>query len=146
MFGLNIAMIDGLKQMKTKIILALFALVIVSGCIQQGPGEGAEICVDLCGDGICQDEAHLGGVYINEEKPPCLEAAESCPEDCLKEQRCSDGTLKNRCSSTKPKYCSLALALVDSCRVCGCPEDEACQPDGGCEQKLLALPLDGVYI
>lgn len=39
--------------------------------------EGQEgICVDFCGDGICQEVVCLG------EGCPCAETPESCPEDC----------------------------------------------------------------
>jgi len=34
------------------------------------------LCVDSCGDGICQEMVCLG------EGCPCAESAESCPEDC----------------------------------------------------------------
>jgi len=35
-----------------------------------------KLCVDLCGDGVCQEVVCLG------ENCPCAETKESCPQDC----------------------------------------------------------------
>lgn len=37
---------------------------------------------------------------------------------------CTDGTPKNQCSATKPKYCNVALKRMDYPRKCGCPEGQ----------------------
>lgn len=138
----------------TIIISALILLIMISSCIQESEDLSIikqekidEVCIDKCGDGICQDD-HLGGVYLDEQKPPCRETIESCPQDCKKEQKCSDDTIKNSCSATKPKYCTLdsdgKLILVDSCKLCGCPLNEECQSNGSCAQKYLyeAIEID----
>ncbi|MEM0360685.1 MAG: hypothetical protein QXK06_05105 [Candidatus Diapherotrites archaeon] len=56
------------------------------------------------------------------------------------ENKCSDGTIKNNCSATKPKYCNESLEFVDNCRECGCPANSECQADGSCKE---IVPLAG---
>lgn len=47
-------------------------------------------------------------------------------------KKCSDKTLYDQCSSTKPLYCSNGT-LINKCSVCGCNNtDYGCQPDGSC--------------
>src|SRR3990167_6140258 len=51
------------------------------------------------------------------------------------QQRCSDNTPYNQCSSNKPLYCSNGN-LVSRCgspQTCGCPALLTCQPDGSCQ-------------
>ncbi len=44
----------------------------------QGECEASTVfCHDLCGDGVCEETA------CEEDDCPCLETAETCPEDCL---------------------------------------------------------------
>jgi len=46
---------------------------------------------------------------------------------------CSDGTIMDGCSITKPNYCVNATELVPKCAICGCPLDYVCQiSDGKC--------------
>jgi hypothetical protein len=50
-------------------------------CIEEsevvdGPETGYTICVDKCGDGVCDEMVCMG------EGCPCPETAESCPADC----------------------------------------------------------------
>ena len=50
-------------------------------------------------------------------------------------QRCSDNTLYNSCSATKPLFCSNGN-LTNNCTACSCPSGQGCQPGGNCQ--LLA--------
>ncbi len=43
------------------------------------PSGGSEACKNLCGDGICQE------VVCTAISCPCAETAQSCPQDCAKE-------------------------------------------------------------
>jgi len=45
-------------------------------------------------------------------------------------QTCSDGTLYNACSATKPKYCSNGT-LVNNCVSCGCMSSYGCNSTSG---------------
>ncbi len=38
--------------------------------------------------------------------------------------KCSDGTLYNSCSLTKPIYCNQSQILLENCGKCGCPDDK----------------------
>ena len=49
----------------------------------------------------------------------------------LAAQKCSDGTLYGKCSSTKPKYCDQGT-LVDNCTKCGCSNNMSCTYSGSC--------------
>ncbi|MFA5856266.1 MAG: S8 family serine peptidase [Candidatus Pacearchaeota archaeon] len=44
---------------------------------------------------------------------------------------CSDGTLNNTCSLTKPKFCS-NKTLIDKCGLCGCNNGTICLANGSC--------------
>jgi hypothetical protein len=48
------------------------------------------------------------------------------------ELKCSDGTIWEQCSTTKPKLCSLRDHLINRCSTCGCPTGQTCQTDGSC--------------
>jgi hypothetical protein len=50
---------------------------------------------------------------------------QSLPIVCKQTLTCSDGTLYDECSSTKPLYCSNGN-LVNKCSFCGCPSDKSC--------------------
>ncbi len=52
------------------------------------------------------------------------------------EPTCSDGTLYDQCSLTKPLYCS-GGTLVNSCSQCGCPPGETCEGDGSCSSGCI---------
>src|SRR3989344_9240624 len=49
-------------------------------------------------------------------------------------KKCSDGTLYNQCSITKPLYCKEGR-LINKCFLCGCSDDKLCQDDGSCKIK-----------
>ncbi|MCK4429570.1 MAG: hypothetical protein KAU95_04285 [Candidatus Aenigmarchaeota archaeon] len=65
------------------------------------------------------------------------------------EIKCSDGTIYNKCSETKPKYCDEGV-LVDNCFVCGCSSGQNCQTDGSCsivpcsETNSIYFPEDTI--
>ena len=48
---------------------------------------------------------------------------------------CSDGTPRNTCSSTKPKYCDSNGNLINDCIDCGCFAGQDCQSDGSCNAQ-----------
>ncbi|MBU0957534.1 MAG: hypothetical protein KKF56_01850, partial [Nanoarchaeota archaeon] len=51
---------------------------------------------------------------------------------------CSDGTLKNTCSTNKPYYCSTNLTFTRNCRSCGCTDITTCNlTTGACIQTTL---------
>jgi len=74
-----------------KFLILLVLVVLLSGCVSQGsiddiigscglpegcidPSES--ICVDQCGDGVCDEFVCQG------EGCPCAETLDSCPADC----------------------------------------------------------------
>jgi len=65
----------------------------------------------------------------------CFHGFDSC------QSTCSDKTLYDKCSRTKPKYCDDGN-LVDDCKGCGCPVDGKCQADGSCK---IPTCTDGTY-
>ena len=95
--------------MKLHIILGLLILgVLISGCTQQqeksvnvstsdeglnktpsAEKESAKICVDVCGDGECQEVVCTG------EGCPCAETVNSCPKDCPQKVEVVKGTYIN---------------------------------------------------
>ncbi len=48
-------------------------------------------------------------------------------------QNCSDGTIHDNCSISKPLFCENGV-LVERCVVCGCPEGYECDQSQGCSQ------------
>ena len=77
----------------------------------------------------------------NYDVDSCLEwsAITNCPPNTIcqdgicsqQEQKCSDGTFYNQCSTNKPKYCDSGN-LIDNCDTCGCPVNQLCQNNGSC--------------
>lgn len=53
--------------------------------IDDGSDDVNDICVDMCGDGICQEVVCMGSGC------PCPETPESCPEDCAVEENGGTG-------------------------------------------------------
>jgi peptidoglycan hydrolase-like protein with peptidoglycan-binding domain len=49
---------------------------------------------------------------------------------------CSDGTLNDQCSLTKPLSCD-GGTLINKCSLCGCPVGQTCQADETCKQQLI---------
>ena len=97
-------------------------------------------CIPKCSDGTlfgrCSEEQQplycfKGSLLENCNKCGCYEGG-TCEADgkCsgTKIIRCEDGTVYNRCSADKPKYC-IEGELVDKCRFCGCPDGEDCEGD-----------------
>ncbi|MCF7795149.1 hypothetical protein K9M50_02220 [Patescibacteria group bacterium] len=53
-----------------------FDLIPDGSTVERNNTSDDEICVDMCGDGICQEMVCMG------EGCPCAETAETCPADC----------------------------------------------------------------
>ena len=53
------------------------------------------------------------------------------PSVTVTTQTCTDGTLPNSCSTTKPKYCRSGV-LIDNCQRCSCSEGGYCNTGGSC--------------
>ena len=47
-------------------------------------------------------------------------SSNNCYSNPNPSQNCSDGTINNSCSTTKPLYCNSSLNLVNNCTGCGC--------------------------
>ncbi len=54
---------------------------------------------------------------------------------------CSDGTIYEQCSSSKPKYCDNGN-LLNKCSTCGCELNQVCLTDGTC-QAQAQTPFHG---
>jgi hypothetical protein len=54
-----------------------FDLIPEGSTIERSGAEDSDICVDMCGDGVCQEMVCMG------EGCPCAESVEICPADCL---------------------------------------------------------------
>lgn len=78
-------------------------------------------CVDLQGNDL------ITGTKTFEAGSAVAYCKAGQPEQIYKRSagNCSDGTLYNQCSVTKPKYCS-AGTLIDRCTVCGCATGGTC--------------------
>jgi len=69
-------------------------------------------------------------------KPTCHAR---CASLCLGEpapsfgNMCDDGTPVGKCSSNKPFFCTASKQYLADCAICGCPDDQICRSDGGCE-------------
>jgi hypothetical protein len=101
-------------------------------------------CLQKCSDGTlfgrCSESkpflCYKGTLVENCFKCGCYEG-ETCGWDgkCsgYRIRRCDDGTIYNKCSPDKPKYC-VGGKLIDNCSLCGCPEGEECGVEG-CMKK-----------
>jgi hypothetical protein len=59
-------------------------------------------------------------------------------------QKCSDGTINNQCSTVKPQFCQNG-DLISKCSVCGCPSRQTCQNNGSCKAEVSEIvcgPMD----
>jgi hypothetical protein len=54
----------------------LFELTPDGSTVERNGNNDADICVDMCGDGVCQEIVCMG------EGCPCPETAQNCPADC----------------------------------------------------------------
>lgn len=52
--------------------------------------------------------------------------------------RCSDSTIINQCSDTRPWFCTVNATLVSDCQRCFCPSGQSCQGDGTCSGASAA--------
>ena len=62
----------------------------------------------------------------------CNNANQACENGNCNTIVCSDGTLRNQCSSTRPLFCDNNLNLANNCNACGCPSGQNCQSNGQC--------------
>ena len=62
----------------------------------------------------------------------CNNANQACQNGNCNTIVCSDGTLRNQCSSNRPLYCNNNLNLANNCNTCGCPSGQSCNSDGSC--------------
>lgn len=58
---------------------------------------------------------------------------------------CSDGTLYDSCSVTKPLYCNNGN-LINKCSPCGCDSGFSCQANETCMLNISSLPTADYYI
>ncbi len=56
--------------------IGLFELIPDGSTVEREENDDTNICVDMCGDGVCQEMVCMG------EGCPCPETAQSCPADC----------------------------------------------------------------
>ncbi len=63
----------------------------------------------------------------------CDKLTDTGDKDCKpgSSTRCSDGTINDECSLTKPQYCD-GGTLTQSCNKCGCPQGKICDSTGIC--------------
>ena len=108
---------------------------MISGCSNGMPGERfkGEITISYTKKGLL----HIAkGTIIAEISPemmlaePVNETAEPVNETAEPAETCSDGTLYEQCSATKPKYCDTGN-LVENCQVCGCDAGQTCNSING---------------
>ena len=87
--------------------------------------------VQSCTNGICQNALCSCSNTVSScgTYPICVTcgANQICQNNQCITQTCSDGTIINQCSATKPLYCNSGLSLVNSCSTCGCPAGKVCQ-------------------
>jgi len=73
----------------------------------------------------------------------CINGDGCCPSgcttnndsDCKLSKKCSDGTEQRKCSTTKPKICTIngitgEPMFLDDCKTCGCPSGLSCDIKG----------------
>jgi hypothetical protein len=102
-----------------------------------------EYCVEGTPSGKCLKDYSMpsgytfycldGEIVSNCQQCGCFEGW-ACQPDGSCAEICSDGTLPNQCSVTKPKYCESG-SLVDDCQKCGCPHSYVCSTNGTCIQR-----------
>ena len=94
-------------------------------------------------NGICQSSACACSNTVSScgTYPSCTTcgANQICQNSQCITQTCTDGTIINQCSSTKPLYCNSGLSLVNSCSTCGCPAGKVCQGDESCVNAVSSL-------
>ncbi len=113
---------------------------------------GQSGCDTYCGNlGYPQGSATSWGYCGNKNKCICRQSTSvscsknpTCPSGYVVYSStpctptCSDGTLIDTCSLTKPKYCDTNLVLVDNPSQCGCPTGQVLQ-NGNCVNAKAQL-------
>lgn len=99
-------------------------------------------CVDMCGDGVCQE------VVCSAEGCPCPETAQSCPEDCGSEGRnpcdlaCQDKGYESGVCRRGPAYMTTSDEAQKPEYVGYCYEGEVDIGAGGCPE-IAIMRVDG---
>ncbi len=97
-------------------------------------------CVNECSvKGIKRCSGSAYQICENYDEDLCLEWSSTinCPSNAICQdgnciqQKCSDGTSYNQCSTNKPLYCDNG-SLINKCSICGCPSGEESQSDESC--------------
>jgi len=107
-------------------------------------------CKDECSP-IDSKECSGNGYKIcgNYDDDKCSEwsSATECPKNnvckdgnCTPE-KCTDNTIYEKCSSSKPKYCDNGN-LINKCSLCGCSSNYICQSDENCVQCIEGFCCD----
>jgi hypothetical protein len=73
-------------------------------------------------------------VCVNQQSQEAEECGDGCNTQNLNQNKCSDNTDFNKCSSTKPKFCNNGI-LINRCDLCGCANNGECQEDNSCISK-----------
>ncbi|MBU1129054.1 MAG: hypothetical protein KJ949_00280, partial [Nanoarchaeota archaeon] len=121
-------------------------------CFESGETIGSDNCTSTstlkeyyCGAGdlpdeeICKIQIHDCGIGYE-----CFEGACIISET----SNCSDGTLINVCSTTKPYFCNSSLVLLENCTACGCDSGYECNEstqecfESGCSSTDTGTTLD----
>jgi hypothetical protein len=120
------------------------------------------------GDGNCSDGTAYGQCsktkpkYCGTDAPPVNTLVDRCskcgcpagytcqPDNTCKTNlpKCTDGTVLNQCSTTKPKVCvkdGESLKLENNCSKCGCPVGKECVNNGTCETTTKKCSDNTVY-
>ena len=106
------------------LLTAVCALLLAAGCATKEAEEKNEfVCVDRCGDGICQE------IVCEAEGCPCAETKETCPGDCGKLECVDTGTeccLGDSCSTTTANCVVGTVPVIKGC-------DSECRQIVSCE-------------
>jgi uncharacterized OB-fold protein len=60
-----------------EVVINSFELMPDGSTVERNGSNDGDICINMCGDGVCQEMVCLG------EGCPCAETAQSCPADCF---------------------------------------------------------------
>ncbi|MEK6974396.1 MAG: PEGA domain-containing protein [Nanoarchaeota archaeon] len=86
------------------------------------------LSTSLLNESICDEKTSMASTIVIDCKEGCKDGK------CKSTKKCSDSTLENSCSASKPLYCQNAN-LVNKCGKCGCSKGMYCYPDGSCSSK-----------
>jgi hypothetical protein len=123
-------------QAQTAFSLPPFSFSTPSSCLD---GTSYDECSiqrpEFCRNGTLVDYCSQCGC---DENSMCNSTTGSC--EVIIPQNCSDGTVYNNCSTTKPKYCYRGI-LQDRADICGCPTGKVRDDYFGCT-SIMCYPND----